>query len=189
MATYVPLTRAKGKPPRGAPLTFNDYACVDHPTLSPEAWAEVDTGWPKKDGIAAHLTCRFVCRNYYTCPITEGASTIAGRGWFTRLGEFREQSGEYIDVVFASVFLGVRKDGLLTIIRDNNYVSKMVGGRRMMLVSDMMDLVKSIGPRHGTVARYHLHILHGQSPCAWCTAAYTNPAQEQPTCESSSKQN
>lgn len=186
MATYVPLTTVKGTPPPGRPLHFNDLACIDHPMLDADAWAEVHDGRPKRQGIDAHLTCRFVCKSRDNCPVTEGASTIAGHGWYTRLGEFRAQSDEYIDIVFASVFLGVRKDGLLAVVRDNNFVSKMVSGRRMMLVSDMMDLVKRIGPRHGTAERYKLHILHGQSPCAWCVSAHNNAAQEQSTCASSS---
>jgi len=166
------LTAATVKQPVMRPVLIKEYACVDHPILSTDAWSEVDAGYPKAwDGVAAHLTCRLVCRSRDSCPVSGGNSTIAAGGWWTQTGVYRENVADWIDVVYAAVYMGTSPSYLTLVVKNGDYQTKVVNGRRVMLISEMITMAGRFGPKHGTEHRYRLHVIRGEQPCYECAKA------------------
>lgn len=160
---------------------FSVEACVNHPILTPDAWSEISNGRPSNNGIKAWLVCRFACPVRESCPFDDGQEIIAKGGWFDSRGRFVKPPDDRMELRQAVVYLGISEQYLRKLIKLHGI--KTVSGPSAVHISylrieDVEDLALSLGPRHGTAARYELHLLRGEQPCNLCYAAETSPVAE-----------
>lgn len=151
-------------------------ACVNHPILSPDAWSEISNGRPTDDGIKAWLVCRFACPVRNRCPFDEGSEIIAKGGWFDSRGRFIRPPDDRMELRQAVVYLGISEQYLRKLIKLKGI--EIVSGPSSvqiayLRISDVEELALSLGPRHGTLTRYELHLLRGEEPCNICYTAHS----------------
>lgn len=151
-------------------------ACVNHPILSPDAWSEISNGRPSEDGIKAWLVCRFACPVRDKCPFDEGSEIIAKGGWFDSRGRFIRPPDDRMELRQAVVYLGISEQYLRKLIKIHG-IETVTGPSSVQIaylrVADVEELASSLGPRHGTTARFELHLLRGEHPCNLCYMAYS----------------
>lgn len=149
----------------------SNYACADHETLSPDAWTQVHHKRPIGEGAKAAIVCQFACRA--KCPFgDQGNEIIANGGWFTANGTFIKPPDNMLESHQAAAYLGLDTDYLKVVIR--NLGIKTVRGPSLTTyipLSDVLRIAERHGPRHGTLARYNLHVIRGEVPCVYCTGA------------------
>lgn len=155
-------------------------ACVNHPTLDPDAWSMVRNGWPTKEGAKAAAVCRFVCPIRDSCPMVDGPEVrrelIAKGGWFNAAGKFVEGAPGFIEFHISAAFIGKSPSRLTDVIRAQDVKLEMWKGRRFMFEEDVRQLATTNGPSHGTFRMYMLHLLRRETPCAYCAAVVKNIA-------------
>lgn len=150
-------------------------ACVNNPVLGMDAWSEVDKYYPAGDGAKASIACRFACPLKNDCPFGEqGTGIVAnGGGWFTHRGVFIKPPNEFMEMNQAAAYIGITTTYLevlvraLGIQRTKSPLSTFVTYIRF---EDVEMLAENHGPRHGSGARYDLHLLRGEVPCKKCRA-------------------
>lgn len=153
--------------------TFAREACVNHPLLSADAWSEISNGRPSEDGIKAWLVCRFACPVRDKCPFDEGQEVIAKGGWFDSRGNFIKPPDDRMELRQAVAYLGISEQYLRKLIKIND-IKTVTGPSSVQIaylrVDDVKELALTLGPRHGTLTRFELHLLRGEQPCNLCSA-------------------
>lgn len=149
-------------------------ACVRHPFLGPDAWSSVRIKRPVGDGAKAALVCQFACPIRDRCPFigVEGNEIIVSRGWYISNGSFITPPEGTLEIHQAAAFLGLRPEYLQELVRALRIQG--IKGPAYLIFYQMDDLWKIAehhGPKHGTAARYEVHLLRGEEPCARCVQA------------------
>lgn len=150
--------------------------CVNNPVLGMDAWSEVDKYYPAGEGAKASIVCRFACPLSNACPFgEEGTSIIAnGGGWFTNRGVFIKPSDDLMEVHQAAAYIGITPiyfEVLARALGLQRIKSPLSSFVNLVRFEDVEMLAESHGPRHGSGARYDLHLLRGEVPCKKCRAA------------------
>lgn len=145
-------------------------ACNGHPVLSPDAWTQVEKGYPRGDGARALLVCRLACPVRMECKelVPRGVDTISGGGWTDRKSRYREPKEDLFDANMAAAFLGVTVDRvqklgkrrLPTVVREK--------GRSWYHETDVWALAETVSPCHGTESARELHLIRGERLCQRC---------------------
>ena len=149
--------------------------CVNNPVLGMDAWSQVDKFYPAGDGAKAAIVCRFACPLKNACPFgDEGAAVVAnGGGWFTYKGVFIKPPDELMEVNQAAAYIGVTVKYLESVVQLlglRKFRSPLSTLVMLLRFEDVETLAETHGPRHGSGARYDLHLLRGEVPCKQCRA-------------------
>lgn len=149
-------------------------ACVRHPFLGPDAWASVRNKRPIGDGAKAALICQFSCPIRDQCPFNgvEGAEIIISNGWYISNGSFITPPEGTLEIHQAAAFLGLRPEYFKGLVRTLR-ITGIKGPASLIFyyMEDLWKIAEHHGPGHGTAARYEVHILRGEEPCAVCVRA------------------
>lgn len=160
--------------------TSNDWvdraSCRGHPVLGPDAWFEVEKGFPRNDGAAALLVCRRVCPVRLDCKasINNEVNAIAGGGWFDSRGRFREPKSDLYDANMAAAFLGVTLERVQRLGNKRLPVAHRERGRSWYHETDVWALAEKLSPVHGKQEALKLHYIRGERPCQRCHALKTS---------------
>lgn len=152
-------------------------ACRDHPTLSPDAWTQVEKGYPRGDGAKAMLVCRLACPVRAQCKelVPRGVDTISGGGWTDRKGRYREPKEDLFDANMAAAFLGITVEQVQKISKRRLPTVVRERGRSWYHETDVWALADKVSPAHGTKSALELHQIRGERPCQSCHALKINP--------------
>jgi hypothetical protein len=149
--------------------TWEDYAaCNNHPELSADAWSHVDQGSPRGEGAEALIVCRQACPVRQNCRDNfEGISMVAGGGWFNAHGEFTDADG-LLDIYQAAAYIGVSPRRIQTWINRKIFSVAPPNTKSWFKPTDVRQLAKKYGPKHGTRAARRLHVIRGEKLCPYC---------------------
>lgn len=146
----------------------SDYACVDHPVLTPEAWHQVRGSKVVGEGVYAALVCQFACAARDRCPFTEGVETVAAGGWFNQFGKFIKMPEGTIELHQAAAYIGLNKSKFAYQLQRNNIrCAGRFHNHGTYATREIKALAERLGPEHGTPERAKLHQVLGQE-CRYC---------------------
>ena len=147
-------------------------SCRGHLVLGPDAWFQIEKGFPRKDGASALLVCRRVCPVRQECKafLTKGINTIAGGGWFDSRSKYHEPKDDLYDANMAAAFLGVTLERIQRLGKRRLPPVHREHGRSWYHETDVGALAEKLSPVHGTQAAYKLHHIRGERPCQRCHA-------------------
>lgn len=178
--------------PQSTLETMVKYGCVDHPTLAPDAWHQVETGKPMAAGARAALVCRFSCPARDQCPVAESlaaqqaqhsepktvaktggwAETIYSKGWFDRQGNLIPFADNEIEAHQAAAYLGMQLHAFQYLVRLRDLQSRKLRHARFYKLSDIRALAAGgSGIACGNQAKLILHELRGDGDCPRCSPA------------------
>jgi len=156
----------------GGSELLDEAACWRHRALSPTAWEDVENGWYGTRGAAAMLVCRF------ECPITEtckkkifGEDIVAGGGWYTASGEFREIPAGMMDAQMAAAVLGVAVERVQRWMGNRLKTVAKYHGRALYKQDDVFAIGRDPAV-HGTNAARYRHERNGEDPCSRCNRVF-----------------
>lgn len=154
-------------------------SCRNHPVLGPDAWFQVDKGFPRNEGAGALLVCRRVCPVRLECRawVTRDVNAIAGGGWFDGRGRFHEPKSDLYDANMAAAFLGVSLERVQRLDRKRLPAAYRERGRSWFHETDVQALAGKLSPRHGTEEAFKLHYIRGERPCQRCHALKTGQTE------------